>query len=507
MRAEAPPASGERASRVDDEPRRRALCPSVRALHWFRKDLRLSDNAALAAAASESAGGVAVAYVSEPSILRRPDLAPCRVAFVLGCLRSLDREVERAGGRLILRHGEAAEEVPRLAEECGADAVFWNAEYEPALVERDRRVAAALERRGIRARILHDRLLVPPGEVLTREGKPYTVFTPFQRACEERSIEVPYPRVERFLRLERVRSKRVAKAEKLGFHPPFEVPEGGESDAEQRLVAFCEHQLWNYAEGRDRIDAECTTRLSADLRFGTISPRRVAALAKETARGARGARRDALLRSTAKLVSELRWRDFYTHILWHFPHVETGAFRRECDRIRWNESEEGFEAWREGRTGYPIVDAALRCLRSTGWMHNRARMIVASFLTKDLGLDWRRGERHFMNGLLDGDLASNNGGWQWAASTGTDAAPYFRVFNPVLQGRRFDPEGRFVARWCPELARLPAGAMHAPWEASPLEREAAGVRLGRDYPRPCVDHSKARAEAIARFEALPQRPR
>jgi deoxyribodipyrimidine photo-lyase len=270
------------------------------------------------------------------------------------------------------------------------------------------------------------------------------------------------------------------------------------------LIAFCEERLARYAERRDLLADDATSRLSADFKFGTLSPRQAVAAVRGACQGVRGARGTALRAGAAKFLTELRWRDFLTHVLFHFPHVEHGAFRARYDRVRWETAGDAFEAWTLGRTGYPVVDAAMRQLRATGFMPNRARMIVASFLTKDLGVDWRRGERHFMNGLLDGDLANNNGGWQWAASTGTDAAPYFRIFHPVLQGRRFDPEGLYISTWCPELRALRAKAIHAPWEASPAELAAAGLRLGRDYPFPCVDHSRARLSAIARFEAVAQ---
>lgn len=476
----------------------------MRVLHWFRKDLRLTDNTALAEAAAKGAV-VVPCYVSEPALLRRPDMAGVRVAFVLRCLLALEGDIAAAGGRLLVRHGDAAAEVLRLAREVQADAVYWNAEYEPALLARDRAVLAALAAAGIPARVFADRLLVPPEAVRTREGKPYTVFTPFERACQEIAMERPRPRVAAFVRLEDVASLPFAEPERLGFHVDLTVPDGGEANARNRLRAFCSGRLWNYAKGRDLLADDFTTRLSADLKFGTLSPRQIADAAREACQEERGERRVALLESTAKLVSELRWRDFYAHVLYHFPHVEVGAFRPAFDRVEWRSDDAAFDAWLEGCTGYPIVDAGMRQLRRTGWMHNRARMIAASFLTKDLGIHWSRGERHFMKHLIDGDLASNNGGWQWAASTGTDAAPYFRVFHPVQQGRRFDPDGRYVRRWCPELASMPTERIHAPWEATPLEREAAGVRLGQDYPFPCVDHSKAREAAIARFEAVAKR--
>lgn len=473
---------------------------AVRIVHWFRKDLRLSDNTALHHAVQYAKGDVVPLYVGEPAILTRPDMCGRRVRFVLEALRALEKDVKSVGGKLILRHGDAAKIVAAVAREVGADAVYWNEEYEPALRARDRAVADALERQGTRCVRFHDRLLVAPGEVRTQEGKPFTVFTPFQRACLLVPQEEPLPRVVK-LATARAETKPVARAEdllpKLGLeHGAGELPDAGEAAAKARWIRFAP-RLAGYSEERDRMDVDGTSRLSIDLKFGTISPRTLAALVAAAAKDKPAARKGA-----EKYVSEMRWRDFYAHVLFHFPHVEKRAFRPEYDSIRWEESTRYLEAWIEGRTGYPVVDAAMRCLRATGWMHNRARMIVASFLVKDLGLDWRHGERHFMRELLDGDLASNNGGWQWAASTGTDAAPYFRIFNPVLQGKKFDPDGAFVKKWIPELGGVPGDRIHAPWELTPIELAAAGVTLGKSYPKPVVDHGEARDRTMARFAAV-----
>ncbi|MFN0207650.1 MAG: cryptochrome/photolyase family protein [Planctomycetota bacterium] len=472
----------------------------MRILHWFRKDLRLDDNTSLAAASADSRGEVAICYISEPSVLRRADMAACRVAFALNCLKSLSGEIARLGGRLMIRHGNAHEEIVNIAKEIGADAVYWNCEYEPQLVERDRKAKDALESANIKVRAFHDRLLAAPGAVTTKEGNPYTVFTPFERSCEKIEIAKPRPHVAKFISSEIIRKKAktlpLATADKLGFHTHIQIPDGGEANATKRLYEFCDRGLENYKTARDFMHERGTSRLSADLKFGTISVRTIVKNVIDAARA-----KATIKESAEKFISELRWRDFYTHILYNFPRVEKGSFKKEYDTIAWDDNDRLLNCWKAGATGYPVVDAAMRELRATGWMHNRARMIVASFFTKDLGLDWRLGERHFMNELLDGDLANNNGGWQWAASTGTDAAPYFRIFNPVLQGKRFDPGGEYVKKWCPELVKLPADHIHSPWDASPLALAEAGVCLGRDYPKPCVDHATARVRAIARFEA------
>jgi deoxyribodipyrimidine photo-lyase len=389
----------------------------------------------------------------------------------------------------------------RAARAAGADAVYWNDEYEPALRKRDDRVQAVLVTAGLRVKRFHDRLLVPPGMVSTRSGGPYTVFTPFRRACEAIPLAMPHARVER-LAAHELPSRPLATLAQLGFAEPASAAwPAGESHAHQRLKRFLGGTgaepgagLARYATERDFPAAPTTSRLSADLKFGTIGIRRVAHGVIESAA------RDARLATHAeKFVQELRWRDFYAHVLWHFPQVEHGAFRPEYDALNWSGSSEWFPTWCAGRTGYPIVDAGMRELAATSSMHNRVRMIVASFLTKDLLLDWRLGERWFMNHLVDGDLANNNGGWQWAAGTGTDAAPWFRIFNPVTQGMRFDPHGAYVRQWLPELSRLPGDTVHRPWEAPPSRLAAAGLTLGEDYPERIVDHAVQRERALEMF--------
>lgn len=473
----------------------------VRILHWFRKDLRLDDNPALAAAASDADGNVVTVYLSEPAVLGRPDHAAVRFQFVLDSLAALGRDVADVGGRLLLRHGDADVAIPALAREVGADAVSWNAEYEPALRERDARVRRELAAAGIAVREHHDRFLVAPGAVRTGAGTPYTVFTPFRKACAAHAVLAPLPRVTR-LAGATMPSRRPATLAELGHCLDVPAWPAGSAAARRALDRFLAEALTDYKSARDLLAAPGTSRLSHHLRFGTLSARQAyhatvsAMMDASGAGGGTGAERTA---SAEHFISELRWRDFFGHVLHHHPHVLAGCFRREYDGIRWIDDGEAFAAWCEGRTGYPIVDAGMRELRATGWMHNRARMITASFLTKDLLIDWRRGERWFMNHLVDGDPASNNGGWQWAASTGTDAQPYFRIFNPVLQGRRFDADGRYVRRWIPELAGLPDAWLHAPWEAPPLELAAAGVTLDANYPAPICDHAQRKALALALY--------
>ena len=493
----------------------------MRILHWFRKDLRLDDNTALSAAAHDARHDVVPFYASDPAWFGRPDMAATRVRFVLGALAELSAAIAARGSRLALAHGDPAETVLRAARAANADAVYWNDEYEPELRARDDLVEAGLRAAGVQVKRFHDRLLVAPGVVRSGAGTPYTVYTPFRKACEGHPIREPHAPVER-LAAHELPSPRLATLARLGFAEPASAPwPAGESHARARLREFLgasaagasaagasaagtsgrrplaasvAQGLAGYATQRDFPAVRATSELSADLKFGTIGIRRVAhgALAAAT-------HDERLLEPAIKFVQELRWRDFFAHVLWHFPHVENGAFRPEYDALRWRGSEAEFAAWCAGRTGYPIVDAGMRELAATGRMHNRVRMIVASFLTKDLLTDWRRGERWFMNHLVDGDLASNNGGWQWAAGTGTDAAPYFRIFNPVTQGMRFDGGGAYVRRWCPELAALPDDVLHRPWAAPPLALDAAGVTLGESYPFPVVDHAERREQALAMY--------
>ena len=484
----------------------------MRILFWFRKDLRLDDNTGLAAAARDAGGDVVPFYASEPAILSRPDIAPIRVQFVLDALADLAAACARAGSRLALAHGDATATVVAAARASGADAVWWNDEYEPELLARDAAVERALRAAGLGVERFHDRLLVPPGAVRTQAGTPFTVYSPYRRACEAlpTPLPSPLPAVTR-LAAHDLPAPPPATLERLGFAPPPPAAvaawPGGAAAARRRLEAFLEHGLARYAGERDFPAVAAHSRLSADLKFGTIGVRRVAHAALG-ALGGRAAGRDPALRSSVdKFIAELRWRDFYAQVLFHFPHAATGAFRREFDALRWEGDPAWFDAWKAGRTGYPIVDAAMRELAATGFMHNRTRMIVASFLTKDLLLDWRAGERWFMQNLVDGDLASNNGGWQWAAGTGTDAQPYFRIFNPVLQGARFDPEGTYVKRWVPELAAVPAEKIHVPWEIGVKRRRGSAPALFADagppaaYPGRIVLHEEMRERALAMYRA------
>ncbi|MEO5989709.1 MAG: deoxyribodipyrimidine photo-lyase [Candidatus Eisenbacteria bacterium] len=479
----------------------------MRILHWFRKDLRLGDNTALSEACRDAGGDVVPFYMSEPAILGRPDMAAARVRFVLESLASLRADIEALGSSLGLGHGEAAQGVVRAARAARADAVYWNDEYEPQLRARDDAVEHALVAAGHGVRRFHDRLLAPPGLVATGAGTPFVVYTPFRRACEKHPLAEPHRRVTR-LAQHGLPQHALATLAQLGFPETAVAPwPAGETAANARLERFLDgidaatnEGLAGYDTHRDFPAVHAVSRLSADLRFGTIGIRQVTQAARAAAHAV-----PRLAKAVEKFVSELRWRDFYAQVMFHHPHCERGCFRPEYDALPWSGTPEQLDAWKQGRTGYPIVDAGMRELLATGFMHNRVRMLAASFLTKDLLIDWRQGERHFMQHLIDGDLANNNGGWQWAAGTGTDAAPYFRIFNPVSQGQRFDADGVYVRRWIPELSRLPAAKLHRPWEVGPLDLAASGVTLGETYPYPIVDHSAQRERALAMYAAVKDR--
>jgi deoxyribodipyrimidine photo-lyase len=466
----------------------------MRALHWFRSDLRLSDNRALAAAAAR-AEEIALAFVLDPVLLSSPRTGAPRLRFLRGCLEDLAAELRRRGHRLLVRSGDPAVEIPRLLRETGARLLTLGRDYGPYAVRRDRRVAAAAERAGARVLAVKDRVIFESDEIRTRSGGPFRVYTPYRRAWERRLGEAPEDPGGPLRLPPPVRGAAAGALPSLASlgvaDDPTLLPTPGARAARRRLARFVEHGLRDYAQRRDLPAEDGTSRLSPYLRLGVISMRSCLAAARAAA-----ALDPACARGARSWISELVWREFYHAILAEHPRVLERSFRTEFDDLDWEQDPEGFAAWCDGRTGYPFVDAGMRQLRETGWMHNRARMVAASFLTKDLLVDWRAGERFFMQHLVDGDPASNNGGWQWAASTGTDAQPWFRIFNPVTQGERFDPDGRYVRRFVPELAGVPDRFLHRPWESP---------HPPRDYPPPCVDHAARRRLALERFASARRR--
>jgi len=472
-----------------------------RALVWFRRDLRADDQAALAHAL-RAAQQVWCAFVFDRAILDPLPPADRRVEFIHSSLAELDHALARRGGGLIVLDGDPALEIPRLAASLGVSAVYANHDDDPYARSRDARVRKALRALAIDLRTHKDHVIFERDEVLTASGKPFSVFTPYKSAWLAKLDSghlVPRSTQGHAGRLAPPpeRSARLPTLADLGFRPTNlrDHVSPGASAAGRQLREFTS-RIDRYADERDFPAVEAPSRLGMHLRFGTLSIRACAREAhSRMLAGSRGA---------AVWLAELIWRDFFHQVLHHYPHVVEGAFRREYDTIEWESgarADDLFETWCEGRTGYPLVDAAIRQLNSTGYMHNRLRMVTASFLTKDLGIDWRRGERYFALKLDDFDLAANNGGWQWAASTGCDAQPYFRIFNPISQSRKFDAEGAFIRGFVPEVERLPSPAIHEPWAARPLELAAAGVALGMTYPNPVVDHAAARRRALDRYGA------
>ncbi|MFE6506902.1 cryptochrome/photolyase family protein [Nocardioides sp. NPDC057767] len=434
-------------------------------LMWFRRDLRLGDHPALQAAAA--AGRVVPLFVLDP---RLAGTGP-RWGRLLASLAALHEET---GGALVIRHGDPAEIVPRVAAEAGASQVHVSTETTPYGRRRDAAVEQRLAADGIEMIGTGSSYAVTPGRIRNTSGAPYRVFTPFLRAWREHGWRAPAgdPEVEWTTEI---------GSDPLPDHPDEEA---GERAALQRWEDFCEEDLAGYAEARDRPDLDRTSRISTALKFGEIHPRTLLADLGEPAHGASG-------EDVERYVAELAWREFYADVLWHDPRSAWRDLRDDLRGMRYDEDQALLEAWKSGTTGYPFVDAGMRQLLAEGWMHNRVRMVVASFLAKDLHMWWPLGARHFMDHLRDGDLASNSHGWQWVAGTGTDAAPYFRVFNPVTQGRRFDPDGDYVRRWVPELRHLPGAAAHEPW------RHSDGMANG--YPERVVDHAEERREALARL--------
>lgn len=455
-------------------------------LVWFRRDLRLDDNPAWARATREHDRVVAV-FVVDPALVGAASAR--RVARLLGDAGALDRRLADVGGRLLVRTGEPSVVVPREAARVGAAAVHANADVTPYARSRDDAVASALASASIEWRTEWGTLVHEPGRVRTANGTLSQVFTPFHRAWA-RTPWTPWPEPGSAVVADdpgdALPAAAVPYPSSADPSDPSSLP--GEVGALARL-GIASARADAYADERDLPATAGTSELSIDLRFGTLSPRVVAQVIGEGSPG------------RSALVRQLAWRDWYAHLLFERPELVDAPMRPQYARIAWRDDEEGFDAWRRGRTGYPFVDAGIRQLLATGWMHNRVRMVVASFLVKNLLIDWRRGERWFRHVLLDADVSQNVGNWQWVAGTGPDASPYNRVFNPVLQGQRFDPAGDYVRRWVPELGGLAGPAVHTPWEIGPLELAAAGVDLGDTYPSPIVDLAESRARVLAAYAA------
>ncbi len=477
-------------------------------LMWFRRDLRAHDNAALYHALKHCKV-VHCVFIFDREILDVLPKSDRRVEFIRESLVELDALIRAAADKphagLVVRHAWAGQEIPKLAKELGAQAVFTNHDYEPLAVARDAAVLGHLADLGIAFHTYKDHVLFERTEVLTQMGKPYGVFTPYKNAVLKKLDDFylkSYP-VQRYVAALADRPtplrQPVPLLADIGFEKTnlsaLKIPTGASGG--RALFENFFDRMDDYHATRDFPSVKGPSFLGVHLRFGTVSIRQLAATAyQRTLQGSQGA---------AVWLSELIWRDFYFQIISNFPHAANRSFKPEYDAIKWEHGEHAkklFSAWCEGRTGYPIVDAAMAQINQTGYMHNRLRMVVASFLVKDLGIDWRWGERYFAEKLNDFDLSANNGGWQWASSSGCDAQPYFRIFNPTSQSEKFDTEGKFIRKYLPQLAPLPNKAIHEPWKASPIDLAAANITIGKDYPAPIVDHAQARAATLLRYAVV-----
>lgn len=464
---------------------------------WLRNDLRCQDNPALYAACQDKQARVIALFVATPGQWQQHGMAGRQAAFIRDGLRILSGELETLGIPLLIRHADrfsdSIQVIEQLAEDYQASNLFYNYQYELNEHQRDRQVEQRLSEQGVVCQGFHDGTLVPPGSVLTGKGTMYHVYTPFSKALIKRlQQELPdcYPAPQARQWPEKMTADPIPDFSPLAADYDQTLFPPGAREALQRLRDFSQRKAADYHRQRDFPDVKGTSELSPYLATGQLSARqclhRILHDHPEALHGGQG----------AVWLNEIFWREFYRHLLVAHPELcRHQPFTDWTRHIHWRQDDKLLLAWQQGKTGYPIVDAAMKQLNTTGWMHNRLRMIVASFLVKDLLIDWREGERYFMSQLLDGDLAANNGGWQWAASTGTDAAPYFRIFNPQLQGERFDPQGDFIRHWLPELSQVPGKAIHDPWGW------AKKNRVTLDYPQPVVEHKKVRQTTLAAYEA------
>lgn len=482
-----------------------------RIIWWLRRDLRMQDNLVLQQALRDAASVIPV-FVLDAALLNSEKLAPARKQFLFESLAELDAALRKRGSYLVIRQGDAARVLAQLARETQADAVYWHKDYTPYARRRDERVVSVLDAAGIPHASFNDIYVADPNQVLKDDGTPYTVFTRY-RSRFEAVIDVPAPyenkgclntppdlEAQDFALWRNERDERFARG---GVRKGMKLA---------RDFVTRANGLAEYGVTRNDMAADATSHLSPHLHFGTVS-------VLELIRMARAAypAQSSLVKGGGNVlpapgenarvwIDEIVWREFFNSVLYHFPHSARRSFREQYTELPWSNQPEFFQAWCEGRTGFPIVDAGMRQLKQTGWMHNRTRMITAGFLTKDLLVDWRMGEKYFLQNLIDGDMASNNGGWQWSAGTGTDAQPFFRIFNPMRQGARFDPEGKYVRRYVPELAKAPTEFIHAPWDMPADVAKHIGFELGRNYPKPIISHAMQRERALALYRQSEKRP-
>ena len=455
------------------------------AIVWFRRDLRVHDHPALTAAI-EAADVVVPLFVFDETLLHGPWSSANRVWFMRESVVALSEALAARGAALRIASGRPVDAVPAMARELGAAEVFVTRDAAPYGRRRDRAVAEALATCGATLRAKRGLYVHEPDEIATADGRPFGVYGSYRRAWQAKERRAVLPAPGRIPGIANGRPDAVPTVPPPTADPAL-IPAPGEPAARDRLDRWLDGRIAAYSTQRNRLDHDGTSRLSQDFRWGLLSPVEVAERTEGPGEGRR------------VFVQELIWREFYAHVLWHHPRVLREPFQEAFARMSWREDPGAFDAWARGRTGYPIVDAAMRQLSAAGFVHNRGRMIAASFLTKDLLLDFRLGEAEFMRHLTDGDVASNDGGWQWTASTGTDPQPYFRIFNPTLQGKRFDPDGGYVRRWLPELRDVPPNRIHEPWTMTHDEQAKAGCRIGVDYPAPIVEHRAARERALAAY--------
>lgn len=472
------------------------------ALVWFRQDLRLSDNPALEYALKQHENALLLYILDEDSANPWP-LGAAQRWWLHHSLSELSNAIAERGGQLILRRGHPEQILQEIVATQPIQAVYWNRCYEPYAIARDTRLKAELIQKELQVKTFNASLLQEPWNVLNKQGQFFKVYTPYWRHCLKTLMPRPlYPTPKKITSFDAIKSDMLADWNLLPQHPNWAAEfsalwQPGEAGAQTKLEEFLQHKLICYATQRDFPNQDVTSRLSPHLHFGEISPWQIWHAVQPLMHNKKYA-----TANLERFLAEVGWREFSYYLLYHFPTLPDDNFRSEFNGFIWNESQETLPRWQQGKTGYPIVDAGMRELWRTGTMHNRVRMIVASFLIKDLLLDWRLGEKWFWDTLLDADLANNSASWQWVAGSGADAAPYFRIFNPVLQGEKFDPQGEYVKRWIPELAILPEKYIHSPWNASAEVLQQAGVTLGVDYPYPMVDHAAARGEAMRRYKAM-----
>lgn len=467
-------------------------CPSI---VWFRQDLRLEDQPALHAAIANG-DSVIPLFIWAPEEENEWSPGGATRWWLHGALKRLQKQLEEYGVDLVLRKGSSLQVIIDLVKETGAKGVFWNRRYEPSSIKRDAFIKAELKQYGVKVQSFNGALLYEPWEILNKQQKPYQVFTHYWNCCTQ--LKEPPSALPKPEGITRYPGKIFSESmDELHLLPTIDWDKGliqrwhPKTFSSQKSLDYAiQHVIADYAETRDMVGSEGTSTFSPSLHFGEISPRMIWQSVREKIGGIPGA--EVFLR-------QLGWRDFAHYLLYHFPDMPSQPLRSRFAQFPWEENPVALRAWQKGMTGYPIVDAGMRQLWQTGWMHNRARMIVGSFLVKDLLIDWRKGEEWFWDTLVDADLANNSMGWQWIAGCGVDAAPYFRIFNPMTQGEKFDPAGDYIRRWVPELRRLPNRWIHRPWEAPNIILEDAGVIIGKHYPKPIVDHAIARKRALEAY--------